>query len=501
MAERRAVPSTPRRPDSGVDFETFRLAREAHLRGGRGWLVRRALLLADLLGLVVAFLLAEVIFATGHQKIPGNATAEFAVFFASLPVWVVAAKLYGLYDRDEERADHSTVDDVTGVVQIVTLGAWAFFAFASLTHVAHPDVAKLTSFWLLAIAIVIFARTLARSFCRRSPRYLQNTIIVGGDPVGQIISSKLLRHPEYGLNLVGFVDRDADEQGPRPEGLPFLGQPSQLPELVVTLDVERVIFAFPEAADEESLELIRLLNDLNVQIDITPRLSEILGPSVAIHTIEGLPLVALPRFRLGRSSLLLKRAFDIAVTTAALIPLAPFLLVIALLVKTTSRGPIIFKQVRIGSQDKPFPMYKFRTMVVDAEARKSELAHLNKHAQTDARMFKIKGDPRVTTVGRWLRLYSLDELPQLINVLRGEMSIVGPRPLIPEEHRFVEKWARKRLDLKPGITGLWQVLGRSNIPFNEMVKLDYMYVTGWSLAGDLKLIARTIRTVLRKSED
>ncbi len=476
--------------------------RHEGIRGRRGWLVRRALLLADLVGLVTAYLLAVLLFR--EESVASSSTgvaAEFVLFCASLPVWVVASKLYGLYDRDEERTDNSTVDDITGVVQVVTLGTWALFVFSWLTHSGTLDVPKLTSFWVFSILLVIGARSFARSFCRRSASYIQNTVLVGGDPVGQVIASKLLRHPEYGVHLVGFVDREAVQLRPDLDALPYLGPPARLPELVPELDIERVVFAFPHGPDEETLDLIRVLNDMNVQIDITPRLSEILGPSVRIHTVEGLPLVGLPRLRLARSSNLLKKVFDTCASAAALTLLAPLFVVIALSIKVTSRGPVFFRQVRIGTGGEPFTIYKFRTMLADADAQKARLNHLNKHASRDARMFKIVRDPRVTRVGRFLRRYSLDELPQLFNVIRGEMSVVGPRPLIPEEHRFVEKWAQKRIALKPGITGLWQVLGRSEVPFEEMVKLDYLYVTGWSLSGDLKLIGRTLRTVFRAVDD
>jgi lipopolysaccharide/colanic/teichoic acid biosynthesis glycosyltransferase len=189
---------------------------------------------------------------------------------------------------------------------------------------------------------------------------------------------------------------------------------------------------------------------------------------------------------------------DTVVSSVALVVLAPVFAVIACLIKLDSPGPVFFRQERVGTEGKLFVMFKFRTMVDGAEAQKSKLRHLNKHAQpgNDARMFKIPDDPRVTRFGRVLRRYSLDELPQLLNVIRGEMSLVGPRPLIVEEARHVEGWGEKRLHLKPGITGVWQVLGRSDIPFEDMVNLDYQYVTTWSLWQDVRLLFRTIPVVL-----
>ncbi len=260
-----------------------------------------------------------------------------------------------------------------------------------------------------------------------------------------------------------------------------------------------MVIAFSNEPHEQTLDLIRSLRDLDVQIDVVPRLFEIFGPNVGIHTVEGLPLVGLPAFRLSRSALFLKRTFDLVLSVVALVLLAPAFILIAVLVRLDSSGPVFFRQTRMGMGGYPFQIRKFRTMVADAEARKTELAPLNKHAGNggDPRMFKIPDDPRTTRVGRFLRRSSLDELPQLVNVLKGEMSLVGPRPLILDEDRHVVEWARHRLRLKPGITGLWQVLGRDDIPFKEMVKLDYLYVTEWSLLNDVKLVLRTLPAVVR----
>jgi lipopolysaccharide/colanic/teichoic acid biosynthesis glycosyltransferase len=203
--------------------------------------------------------------------------------------------------------------------------------------------------------------------------------------------------------------------------------------------------------------------------------------------------------RLSTSSAYIKRCVDVVGSLFGLIVLSPVFAAVAVAIKLDSGGPVFFRQVRMGTRDRTFRIWKFRTMSLDAEGRKADIAHLSKHAVNgfDTRMFKIPDDPRVTRVGRFLRRSSLDELPQLINVLVGEMSLVGPRPLILDEHKFVKDWALKRVDLQPGITGLWQVLGRSDIPFDEMITLDYRYVSNWSLASDLKLLIHTVPTVLR----
>jgi len=280
----------------------------------------------------------------------------------------------------------------------------------------------------------------------------------------------------------------------------LLGPPERLASVVRLFDVERVIVAFSNETHQETLDLIRDLKglDADVQIDIVPRLFELVAAGVGVHAVEGLPLISLPPARLSRSSKLLKRSMDLALSIVALVLLAPLLALIACSIKLDSPGPVFFRQVRMGRGGRTFRIVKFRSMYADAETRKAEVAYLNKHlADGDPRMFKIREDPRVTRVGWWLRRFSADELPQLWNVLAGEMSLVGPRPLILSEHLHVQDWAERRLDLKPGITGLWQVLGRDDIPFAEMVRLDYLYVIGWSLWKDVRLVLGTVPVLLR----
>jgi exopolysaccharide biosynthesis polyprenyl glycosylphosphotransferase len=462
--------------------------------------VRRALAAADVIGILLAFVITQLVFNINdapYDRI--GIKGEILLFVMTLPFWVVLGRLYGLYSGDEVRTDHSTVDDFFGVFNMLTVGAWVFFSLAYVAEFADPSLPKLALFWLLAVVMVSVGRMVARALCRSRTAYLQNTLIVGAGEVGQRVARKLLQHPEYGVNLAGFVD---DHPGPRGNGLgdlTILGPASALPTIVSELDIERVIVAFSSAPDDETLLFIRELNHLGIQVDIVPRLFEVLGPHATIHSAEGLALIGLAPARLSRSSLVLKRAMDIMVSTIGLVLLAPLFVVTALAIKLDSRGPVFFRQVRTGCDDRPFLILKFRTMIEEAEELKAEIAHLSKHSGGDNRMFKIPDDPRTTRVGRVLRRYSIDELPQLVNVLKGEMSLVGPRPLIPEEHRHVHGWGRRRLDLKPGVTGLWQVLGRDDIPFGEMVGLDYRYVTTWSLSNDLKLMLKTLPALLGRA--
>jgi exopolysaccharide biosynthesis polyprenyl glycosylphosphotransferase len=482
--------------------ELLHARRSTGSNHGRGWLLHRALLAADMMGLASAYALAQWLAIVHQHGDHVGAFGEFALFAASLPVWAVAARSYGLYDRDEEHASHSTVDDFVGVFHLVTVGTFVLLAIAHFTDWFQPPFSKLFLFWLLAIVSVTSARVAMRSFCRRRIGYVQNTIIVGTGEVGQELARKLMKHPEYGINLIGFVDDEPQDPIPGNglDDLRVLGELDHLPALVKLLDVERVIIAFTHDPVEHSLDLIRTINELGVQVDIVPRFFELLGPPINAHTVESIPLWALPPLRLAPSSRVAKRALDVVGAALGLLFLSPLLVMIAIAIKIDSRGPVFFRQTRIGERGRKFRIWKFRSMTDDADSRKSDVAHLNKHIENGgkARMFKIEGDPRCTRVGNWLRGTSLDELPQLLNVLVGQMSLVGPRPLIPEEHRFVDKWAKRRLDLRPGITGLWQVLGRHEIGFDEMIQLDYRYVMRWSLWRDVMLLFQTIPLVLHR---
>jgi exopolysaccharide biosynthesis polyprenyl glycosylphosphotransferase len=488
----RALPTPLDLPDLGLVADAATLPKRR-----RGRLIRRRLLVADLVALMLAFLFAELLFGEARAVGVLGAPLEYGIFLLTLPVWIVAAKSYGLYDRDEERVDHSTVDDIVDVFHLVTVGAWVLFVFFRLTSLADPTIPKFTTFWAMAFLLVCVGRVAARSYVRRQIDYLQNTVIVGAGQVGQMVAAKLRRHPEYGLNLVGFVDSHPPALRPEVQDVALLGGPENLPALLKTLDVERVVIAFSAESHEQTLALVRSLVKCDVQIAVVPRLYELVGPSAGFHTVEGVPMIGLTPPELSRSSMRLKRMLDFTLAAVGLLALTPVLALVALLIKLDSRGPVIFMQCRRSVHDGTFRILKFRTMVDGADALKHELAHLNMNGNDGPRLFKIQQDPRVTRVGRVLRKYSLDELPQLFNVLSGKMSLVGPRPLILEEDSLVDDWGRRRLDLKPGMTGLWQVLGGSNIAFEEMLQLDYLYTTTWSLGNDLRLLLRTLPVVFR----
>jgi exopolysaccharide biosynthesis polyprenyl glycosylphosphotransferase len=469
--------------------------------GRRGWMVRRALLGADIIGLSVAYLVVEYLFVYRSHGTISKEGRDSVIFFVTLPLWVLVAKFYGLYERDEERTDHTTVEDMVDVFHVLTVGVWALFGITALTHAARPTPGKLFTFWLLSIALVAAGRIVARTYCRSHIDYLQNTIIVGAGDVGQLVARKLLQHHEYGINLVGFVDDSPKERRPDLDWLVLLGDLSELASLVHLLDVERVIFAFSGDPHESLVHAIRSLDNLNVQVDIVPRLFEIVSPTAEIHTIEALPVMSLRPIRLSRSSQAIKRAVDVAVAGIALVLLSPLFAVVALLVKRDSDGPVFFRQTRLGMNQRRFTALKFRTMKQNTSSREHEeyikRSAANVVASESNGLFKLEREDVITRSGRWLRRTSLDELPQLVNVLRGDMSLVGPRPCLPYEIEYFEPHHFERFAVPAGITGFWQVMARAHATFREALDMDVAYVRGWSLGLDMRLIFRTPFQLLR----
>jgi len=470
----------------------------------RGDIVRRALLLADIGGLLVTFVVSQAIFSGHGADDRLGPSTETLTFLATLPVWAIAARAYGLYDRDERRTDHSTVEDLTGVFHLITVGSWLLFALVAVTHVASPPAVRELFFWAMALVSVSALRVLARTLCRRSASYLQNTVVVGAGHTGQLVARKVLQHREYGLNLVGFIDhREPRERWPGLERVPVLGEVRRLPEIVDQFGIERVIFAFADTPSRKLVALIRELRDREVEIDVVPRMFELTGPALDVHDIEGLPLIALRSTRPRRSSLLLKRLCDVVVATVLLALTAPLFVWIALRVRRDSPGPVFFRQTRLGYRRREFTLLKFRTMAVDTDpsvheeySRRSLAGDL---APEESGLFKLDQADKVTPFGRFLRRTSLDELPQLLNVLRGDMSLVGPRPCLEYEAQHFEPHHLERFDVPAGITGLWQVSARARSTLGEALEMDVTYARNWSLWLDLRLLLKTPLQLIRPS--
>jgi exopolysaccharide biosynthesis polyprenyl glycosylphosphotransferase len=453
-------------------------------------------------GLSIAFAASTILYggrAIGDHVHPG---LEVGLFLLTLPLWVLFAKVLGLYERDEERADHSTADETLGVLNLVTLGTWTVFITSWATGLANPELDRLISFWILALALVPASRAVARAVARQVAAYVQQGLIVGAGHVGQLVARKIQQHPEYGIRLVGFVDEAPRARRSDIADLPVLGGLEDLSDLVASQNVERVIVAFSGKADARTMAFVRSIRDRDIIVDVVPRLYELVGPRADIHLLEGLPLLTVPPARLPRSSFAVKRLIDVVGAAVLLVLTAPIFAVAALMIKRESSGPVFFRQSRLGTNMQPFLALKFRTMKVGTNDREHR-EFIKRTMSSDASLsadgtYKLQRAADVTRFGRFLRKTSLDELPQLINVLRGEMSLVGPRPCIPYEAEHFESHHFDRFLVPQGITGLWQVTARAKSTFGEALEMDVAYVRGWSLGLDFRLLLRTPFALLRQ---
>jgi exopolysaccharide biosynthesis polyprenyl glycosylphosphotransferase len=452
---------------------------------GRDSALRRLLAAGDALAVMLALAVALVI--------PGLPGAGHRILWGvvAVPLMMVLFKLYGLYDRDVKRISYSTVDDVPRLFHATVIGGLILWVYSRYSPMHRLDFAEVLLFGVNVVVLVTVTRFAIRSIAGRLIG-VENALLVGTGEMGQTLVGKLAAHPEYRLNVIGSLSRTARPAAVDNRRVPALGTLEQLEQVADRHDVTRVVFS---ARDIEERELERMLRDcraMALKVSVLPRLADVLGPAVELDDVEGVTVLGVNPPWLPRSSRAIKRGMDLVLATPLLILLSPLLALLAVAIKLDSRGPVFFAQERVGRGSRHFRLFKLRTMVADAEQRRGELIAQS----TDAGWLKLDHDPRITRLGHWLRRLSLDELPQLWNVVRGEMSLVGPRPLIPSEDDHVTGWARGRLDLTPGITGYWQVLGRTRIPFEEMVKLDYLYVMNWSLWEDVRLMLRTLPVVL-----
>jgi exopolysaccharide biosynthesis polyprenyl glycosylphosphotransferase len=454
--------------------------------GRRDAVYRRTLVVADALAAIASLLITRELVGPGHPALRA---------IAAVPLIVVMSKLVGIYDRQELLVRKSTLDEAPALFELATLYALIVWLLNGFVISKSSDRRELLVEWATLFVMLLAAHVTARWLSRRLTR-AERCLVIGDEASAERIKRKLAARPSLHATVVAFVPlqrlsrrargTDMHSSGP---GVGWEG--SDLQALVSDTQADRIIVA-PEMIDaDDVLNLIRAATSLRLRVSVVPRVLEVVGSSVEFDDVEGLPLLCMRSVHLSRSSQLIKRALDVTVAVVVLVPLIPLLAIVALAIKVDSRGKVLFRQLRIGRDGAPFQMLKFRTMVLGAHERRHELQHLN---EADG-LFKIDNDPRITRVGALLRRTSLDELPQLWNVIRGDMSLVGPRPLVVEEDEQIRGWERRRLQLTPGITGHWQVLGSARIPLHEMVKIDYLYVTNWSLWNDVKILVRTIQYV------
>jgi exopolysaccharide biosynthesis polyprenyl glycosylphosphotransferase len=349
------------------------------------------------------------------------------------------------------------------------------------------------------ILIVIFlgsariARNSLLNRWRQRGHGVDRVLIIGAGEVGRAVIRNVIAQPELGYRVIAFLDDDPSKASTDIGPIRALGPIENLPEVVTQNAIDVVMITLPWQYHRKIIRLVGETEHLNVRAAVVPDLFQLSLGGVQVEEINGIPLISIKRTTLTGMNQVIKRAFDLLISIPAFLLLTPIWPLVALAIRIDSPGPILFRQVRVGRHGKPFTLYKFRSMRADAEACLEELRALN---EASGPLFKIKDDPRQTRVGRFIRRTSLDELPQFLNVIRGDMSIVGPRPGLPSEVAQYQQWQRKRLDLQPGLTGLWQVRGRSELSFDEMVMLDIYYGENWTLGTDVQILVRTIPQIL-----
>lgn len=458
------------------------------------------LVAADYVAMAGALLLTTVVrfgnltSDTSLQNTPGQ--VPFWAISVTLPVvWLVFMAFERLYD-----------------VRRVLAGTWEYLAIAralllgavALILVSWGlKVSDLSRAWLLfglaaAILAVWTERAIFRTAvdaARRRGALMRRTLLVGSNAEGKHLLDLLRKDPASGLDPVGVLLTARSDELPLNfcDEIPCLGIARDMRRIVIQESIDAVVIA-SSAFDHDVLSrMIGELRDLPVEIEVSSGLFEILTSRVFIHETGGIPLMLVKNVSLSTPKLILKRTFDLVVASVVILLGMPVWLAVALAIKLTSPGPVFYRQTRVGRGGAEFNMFKFRTMYVDADKRLNDLAKSN---EASGPIFKMREDPRVTPVGRFLRKFSIDEFPQLIDVIHGDMSLVGPRPPLPHEVALYSEYDLRRLEVVPGMTGLWQVSGRSDLTFGDMVRLDLFYIENWSLPLDILIILRTVPAVL-----
>jgi exopolysaccharide biosynthesis polyprenyl glycosylphosphotransferase len=411
-----------------------------------------------------------------------------------VPVWAILLQAGGLY---QSHRTASAGREAWRLLRVTAVGGVALFAFIALSKsgfISRPLVALFVGLdALLRLGLHGALRFAARRSRERGWNF-RTVLIVGTGEKARALARRIGEHRHWGLRFLGFASEGgADAPAPAPDEGPVLGATGELPRLIRENVVDEVLVAV-ERDRIGGLEALFLHCE---QVGVNARLVADFFPhliaKVELDDLDGVPLLTFSTTPRDAWGLAAKRAMDLVGAALFLALFSWLYLLIAVLIKATSRGPIVFRQDRVGLNGRRFDFYKFRSMVEDAEARRAEVEHLN---EMDGPVFKATDDPRITPVGRWLRKFSLDELPQMWNVLTGEMSLVGPRPPVPSEVERYAPWQRRRLSMRPGLTCLWQVSGRNDVDFQTWMEMDLAYIDAWSLGLDLVILIKTVPAVL-----
>ena len=468
---------------------------------------RRLLLITlkifDLLIMAAVFLLAAVPVSRGSEVTFGEFLSmrikveNFFLFIGFLGLWHIHLIAMGVYQTQRLASQR---EELTCVFRATTLGTFCVGLLSVIFRIRMVTLTFLIVFWLLTTLLVMASRMMLRSFLenlRRRGRNIRNVVIVGTNSRAINFAKKIGSKKESGYRVIGFVDEPWQGlseflKGPYRLACGF----HQLAPFLRRTVVDEVVIGLPIRSYYEQSSAIAALCELHgVVVRFLPGLFDLKLARPRADELDGDPLITLSTGHMDGWPVVLKRVLDITLSLLVLLSLAPVLLVVAALIKLTSDGPVFFMQDRLGVNKRRFRIYKFRTMVADAEQKQAALEHLN---EQQGPVFKIQADPRVTPIGRILRKTSIDELPQLFNVLRGEMSLVGPRPLPVRDYKgFDQDWHRRRFSVRPGITCLWQISGRNSIGFDKWMELDMRYIDEWSLWLDFRILAGTIPAVLR----
>ena len=457
------------------------------------------LLIVSLTGAISTLVLISVT-GTGSagQLLVIELSSRNALFvLSSLFIWHATFSTLGLYESKRFSNPDSEVSDL---LKATSLGTLFIFVLLTLTLQEFARPLFLFSFWAMSSVITASVRKIMRLALTRlriKGRNLRHILIIGTNPRARLLAEKIKAKPEMGYHLVGFMDPPWPGTAVRLEDdLTLAGDLAGFTEVLRKQVIDEVVICLPlKTFYDKAQEIIQLCEEQGVIVRFLSDLFELKLGRVRTEQFEGFSLFTVYTGTIENWGTLAKRAMDVILTSGLLLTLSPLLLLVSLIIKLSSPGPVVFSQDRVGYNKRRFRLYKFRTMIQDAEERQAELEALN---EASGPVFKIKNDPRITPFGRILRKTSLDELPQLFNVLKGDMSLVGPRPLpVRDYNGFDQDWQRRRFSVRPGITCLWQVSGRSGITFDEWMKLDIQYIDQWSLWLDIKILLKTIPAVLR----
>jgi exopolysaccharide biosynthesis polyprenyl glycosylphosphotransferase len=452
------------------------------------------LLLADSLALITVFIFTSLltISVPDADSISYGPPLRVLEGGAFLGINLLALSAYGLYGRRLRRIQRGWFQDLPRTAHAAAAaGVASWLISRNLPPAFGTRHIGILGWGLAALAVLVLlpaSRALSGFLSTRVAASTMRVAVVGSGQSAEKVLRRLGHVP--GVELVGLVDDGPDNVD---ADVHRLGGTIDLAWICSQHEIDRLVVCSSSAWVGANEEALRRLPS-SVGISVVPEFSQLLSWRSQVEDLKGMALVDVVPSQRGLGFRAAKRAMDVAVSCFALLFLSPVLLTAAVLIKATSRGPVFFRQTRVGKDGRTFQMLKLRSMREGADALKAHLQHAN---EADGPMFKMREDPRVTSVGRVLRRASLDELPQLFNVLVGQMSLVGPRPLVLEESAKLDGWARRRFDVRPGMTGLWQVSGRSDLPFDELRALDYAYATSWSLQWDVRILMQTPRVVLK----